>query len=109
MKNKNEVNENKLMLGDFNCRVDKKERNGSNKTLYKFHFSYALSKLIVDKEILWRRKNSDSSELACYNRSSGGRSTIGRVYTDIKMSINIKINHIMVSLTGYDNAISRLT
>ena len=50
MQNKNEGNENKIMLGDLNCTMDKIERDGENKTqsLYRCCSSYALSKLIVD-------------------------------------------------------------
>ena len=84
MENKNKGNENKIMLGDFNRIMDKIEKYGRNKTLYKCHFNYALSKLIVDNglEDLWRKENLDSSELTHYNRSSGTRSTIDRVFTD---------------------------
>ena len=32
MENKNEGNENKIMLGDFNCTMDKMDRYGENKT-----------------------------------------------------------------------------
>ena len=32
MQNKNEGNENKIMLGDLNCTMDKIERDGENKT-----------------------------------------------------------------------------
>ena len=35
MENKNEENENKRIIGDFNCAMDKMERDGRNKTLYK--------------------------------------------------------------------------
>ena len=107
MENKNEGNENKIILGDFNCTMDKMERDGRNKTLYKCHFNYALSKLIVDNglEDLWRRENPDSSEFTRYDRSSGTRSRIDRVYTDIKIASNTKINHIMLSFTGHYNAI----
>ena len=78
MENNNEENKNKIILGDFNCTMDKMERDGRNKTLYKCHFNYALSKLIVDNglEDLWRRENPDSSEFTRCNRSSGIRSTI---------------------------------
>ena len=48
MENKNEGNENKILLGDLNCTMDKMERDGRSKTLYKCNFNYALSKLIVD-------------------------------------------------------------
>ena len=103
----NNGNENKIILGDFHCTMDKMERDGRNKTLCKCHFNYTLSKLIVDNglEDLWRRENPDSSEFTRYNRSSGTRSTIDRVYTDIKMASNTKINHIMVSFTDHYNAI----
>ena len=47
----------------------------------------------------------DSSEFTHYNRSSSTRSTIDRVYTDIKMVISSKIIHIMVSFTDHYNAI----
>ena len=64
MQNKNEGNENKIMLGDLNCTMDKIDRDGQNKTqrLYRRCSSYALSKLIVDNELedLWRRDNPDS-------------------------------------------------
>ena len=106
MENKNYGNKNKIILGDFNCTMDKMERDGRNKTLYKCHFTYALLKLIIDNglEDLWRRENPDSSELNCYKRSSGTRSKIDRVYTDIKIESNTKINHIMVSFTDHYNA-----
>ena len=32
MENKNEGNENKIILGDFNCSMDKMDRYGGNKT-----------------------------------------------------------------------------
>ena len=73
MQNKNEVNENKIMLGDLNCTKDKIDRDGENKTqrLYRYCYNYALSKLIVDNglEDLWRRQNLDTPEFTCYDRS----------------------------------------
>ena len=65
MENKNEENENKIIPGDFNCTMNKMERDGRNETLNKCHFNYAKSKLIVDNglEDPWRRKNPDSSEV----------------------------------------------
>ena len=51
-------------------------------------------------------ENLDSSEFTYYNRFSGTRSRIERVYTDIKIANNTKINHIMVSFTDHNNAIS---
>ena len=73
MQNKNEGNENKIMLRDLNCTVGKIDRDDENKTqrLYRFCFNYALSKIIVDNglEDLWRRENPDSPEFICYDRS----------------------------------------
>ena len=73
MENKNKGNENKIILEDFNCTMNKINRDGENKTqrLYKCCSSYALSKLIVDNglEDLWRRENPDSPEFTCYDRS----------------------------------------
>ena len=73
IQNKNEGNENKIMLENLNCTMNKINRDGENKTqrLYKCCSSYALSKLIVDNglEDLWRRENPDSPEFTCYNRS----------------------------------------
>ena len=47
MHNKNEANENKKMLGDFNCTRDKIDRD----------------------EDLWRTENPHSPEFTCYDRS----------------------------------------
>ena len=73
MENKNEGNENKIMLGNLNCTMDKIDRDGENKTqrIHRCCFNYALSKLIVDNgfEDLWRRKNPDSPEFTYYDRS----------------------------------------
>ena len=73
MQNKNEGNENKIMLGDLNCTMDKLDRDGENKKqrLYRCSSSYALSKLIVDNglEDLWRRENPDSPKFTCYDKS----------------------------------------
>ena len=105
MENKNEGNENKIIFGDFNCTMDTIDKDGENKKerIYRCRSNYALSKLVVDNglEDLWRRENPDSSEFTRYNRSSGTRSTIDRIYIDIKMASNIKINHIMVSFTDH--------
>ena len=72
METKNERNENKIILRDFNCTMDKVDRYGGNKTqrLYRCCSNYAL---IVDNglEDLWRRQNPDSSELIRYDRSFG--------------------------------------
>ena len=73
MQNKNEGNENKIMLGDLNCTVDKIDRDGENKTQrrYRCCSNYALYKLIVDNwiEDLWRREDPYSTEFICYDRS----------------------------------------
>ena len=103
VENKNEGNENKIILGDFNCTMDKMDRDGENKTqrLYKCCSNYSLSKLIVYNELedLWRRENPDSPEFTRYNRSFDR--VIDRVYTDIKIANNTRINHIMVSFADH--------
>ena len=75
MENKNKGNKNKAKLEDFNCTIDKMDRDCENKTqkLYWCCSSYALSKLIVDNgfENLWRRENPDSPEFTHYDRSFG--------------------------------------
>ena len=88
MENKNEGNENEIILGDFNCTMDKMERDDRNKTIYRCRFNYALSKLIVGNglENLWRRENPDSSEFIRNDRSSGTRSRIDMAFTDIKIA-----------------------
>ena len=73
------------------------DKDDGNKTqrIYRCRSYYALSKLIVDNglEDLWRRGNPDSSEFTCYDRSSCTRFRIDRVYTNIKIASNIRINH----------------
>ena len=58
MLNKNEGNENEIMLGNLNRTMNKIDKDGEKKTqrLYRCCSSYALSKLIVDNglEDLWR-------------------------------------------------------
>ena len=44
-------------------------------------------------------------EITCYDRSSGTRSRIDRVYADIKIASSTKIDHKVVSFTDYYNAI----
>ena len=84
------------------------DSGGGNRTqrLYKCGSNYALPKIILDNglEDLWRRENPDFSEFTHYDRSSDSRSRIGRAYTDIKISNNTKINHIMVSFTDHYNS-----
>ena len=105
MENKNTGYENKIIVADFNCTVDKMDSDGGDKT-QKIHSccsNYALSKLIGNNRLkdLWRRENPDSSEFTHYDRSCGTRSRIDLVYTDIKIVSNTKINHIMVSFTDH--------
>ena len=75
MENKNEGNENKIILGDFNCIMDKMDSDGENKTqkLYRCCSNYSLLKVIVDNEPqgLWRKENPDSPGFTCYDRSFG--------------------------------------
>ena len=44
-------------------------------------------------------------EFTRYDRASGTRSRIDRVYDDIKIANNTKINHIIVSFTDLYNVI----
>ena len=50
MESKSKGNENKIMLEDFNCTMDKMDRNSGNTSqrLYRCSSKYALSKLTVD-------------------------------------------------------------
>ena len=89
--------------------MDRSGRDGGNKTqrLFRCRPNNSLSKIIVYNglEDLWRRENPDSSEFKRYDRSSSIRYGIDRVYADIKIANNTKINHITVSFTDYYNAI----
>ena len=71
MQNKNEENENKIILGDLNCTMDKIDKDGENKTqrIYRWHSNYVLWKFIVNNglEDLWRRENPDYPEFTCYD------------------------------------------
>ena len=75
MENKDKGNENKIIREDFNCTMDKMDRDGENKTQrpYWCCSSCALSKLTLDNEHedLWRRENPDSPEVTSYDRSLG--------------------------------------
>ena len=101
MGNKDKGNENKIILEDFNCTKDKMDKDGGNKTqiIYICCSNYALPKPIVDNECedLWRTENPGSSEFTYFDRASGIRSRIERVYTDINTASNIKAYDIMVS------------
>ena len=96
-------------MGDFNCTLDKIDRDQGNKThkCYRCHSTSALSKLVLENRLedLWRRENPDTSESTRYNRSSGTRSRIDRAYTDIKIANNTRIDHKMVSFSDHYNAL----
>ena len=52
MENKNMENENKIIIGDFDCAMDKKGTDGGNKIqIYRCRSNYAPSKLIVDNRL----------------------------------------------------------
>ena len=95
--NKFKGNENKIIMQDFNCRLSQMDRDERNKTQkwYRCHSTFALAKLIMENGLqdLWRRENPDIYEFTRYDRASGTRSRIDRVYTDIKIANNTKINH----------------
>ena len=69
MQNKNEWNENKIIIGDLNFTVDKIDSDVENKTerLCRCCSNCALWKLIEENGIedLWRRKNPDSPKFTC--------------------------------------------
>ena len=110
MENKNQENQNNIILGDYNCAMNKMDRYGGNKAqrFYRCCSNYALSKLIVDNglEELWRKENPDSPEFTCYDRFFGKDTGQTGVFTDIKIAKNTKNNHIMVCFTDHYNAIS---
>ena len=91
MENKNEGNENKIILGDFNCTMDKMDRDGENKT----------QDFIDAVPIIPCQNSSWIMGLRIY-----GEGRTDRVYTDIKIVKNTKINPIMVSFTDHYNVIS---
>ena len=70
MENKNEGNGNKIILGDFNCTMDKMDRYGGNKIqrLYRCCSNYAF---IVHNglRIYEEGQNPDSPEFTHYDRS----------------------------------------
>ena len=94
MENKNQGNEKKIILGDFDFTTNK---------MVKIKHK-VLSKLIVDTgfEDIWRRENQDSPEFTHYNKSLDKNPVI----TDINIAKNTKINHIQVSFTDHYNAVS---
>ena len=105
MENKFQGNENKIIIGDFNCTLDKMDRDEGNKKqkCYRCHSNFALSKLIMENvlEDLWRKENSNTSDFTLFDRSSGTRSRIDRVYTGIKIANITKIKHKMISFSDH--------
>ena len=109
IENKFQGNENKIIIGDFNCILDKMDRDEGNKTqkCYRCHSNFALFKLIMENvlEDLWRKENPGTSEFTRFDRSSGTRPRIDRVYTGIKIANNTKIKHKMISFSDHYNAL----
>ena len=107
--NKFKGKENKIMMGDFNCTLNMIDRDERNKTQkrYRCHSNFVFSRLIMENELedLWKRENPDISEFTRFDRSSGTRSRIDRVYTDIKIANNTEINHKMISFSDHYNAL----
>ena len=103
--NKFKGNENKIIMQDFNCRLSQMDRDERNKTQkwYRCHSTFALAKLIMENGLqdLWRRENPDIYEFTRYDRASGTRSRIDRVYSDIKIANNTKINRKTISFSLY--------
>ena len=102
MENKSEGNKKNIILVDPICTMDK--WTGVGEIKFK-DFIDALP--MVDNGLmdLWRRENPDCSEFAHRDRSSGRRSRKDKVYTDIKIATNTKINQTMVSFTDHYNDI----
>ena len=86
--------------------MDRDEGNKTQKR-YRCHSNFALSKIITDNglEDLWRRENPEISEFTRYDKSSGTRSRIDRVYTDKKIANNTKIIHKMIYFSDHYNAL----
>ena len=109
MDNKFKGKENKIIMGDFNCTlnmIDSDERKKTQKR-YRCHSNFVFSRLIMENglEDLWKRENPDISEFTRYDRTSGTRSRIDRVYTDIKIANNTEINLKMISFSDHYNAL----
>ena len=106
MENKNEGNESKITLGDFNCSIDKMGRYGGNKTqrLYRCCSNYAV---IVDNGLSIYGEGRTQIPLSSSTlKSPLARIQIDMVSADTKIANNNKSNHIMVSFTDHYNAIS---
>ena len=106
MKNKNKENENKGILGDFNCTMDKMDRYGWNKRqkLYKCCSSYVF---IMDNGLRFYGEGRTQIPLSSpFMIRPLARIHADRVYLDIKIANNTESNHIMESFTDHHNAIS---
>ena len=62
--------------------------------------------LWIMRSSVYGKERTQIPEFTRYDRSSGAKSRIDRVYTDIKIVNNTKINHIVLSFTDLSNAIS---
>ena len=109
MGNKNQGSENKIILRDFNCTMDKMGRGGGNKTQILYRFVPIMpcqnSLWIIDSRV-YRKGWTQITEFTRYDGPSVTRSRRNRVYANMKYANSTKINHIMVPFTDLYNAIS---
>ena len=93
IENKTQGNENKIIIGDFNCTLDKMDRDEGNKTnrRCRCHSTFALSKLIMENglEDIWIRENLDIFEFTCYSRSAIPHSLIKLLVFSVHCGLNI--------------------
>ena len=94
------------MLGDFNCTMDKMEGDGGNKTQ---RLTDAIL-VMPCQNSLWimglRIYGEGRIQIPLSSPASIDPLAQDRVYTDVKIANNTKINHIMVCFTDHYNAIS---
>ena len=105
------IKTNKKILGKSNLSMHKMDSDGGNVTqrLYTCDSNYTLSKLIViiGSRIYQEGKTYISlSSPTATDLLVGTRSRIDRIYIDIKIAINTKTNHMMVSFTDQYNVIA---
>ena len=94
MQNKNEGNDNKIMLGDLNFTIDKIDRDDENKTqrLYRCCSNHALYKSSWIMSL--RIYGEGRTQIPLSSPATIGplpRISIDRVYTDIKLPSKTKI------------------
>ena len=84
------------MLGDFNCTIDKMERDGRNKTLYRCRCKYSLSNLIAITD--WRIFGEGRIQIPLTSSTTIDllAQDLDRVYTDMKIASNTKIPIILM-------------